>query len=199
MGVEVAEAIGLEAPRPVVAVLGSFAAVLAASVAVRHLSFIRRGPVIADYHRGEGLLCDARESAAIRAAAQLRGTLGGAGHLYPRRLVISAAAWAAAALQAVLLVLPEHDAGRFLPVVLLGVTTAAFARFPAIAFYYRETAGDCVVAYPARICARILDAARLGPAPQPIDLAQYESIGEPAGAPQVAGAQSPARRDEPPA
>ena len=197
-GTEVARALGLPVPQGGEIVLGSAAAVLAATVAVRRIAFVRRGPIIVDFRREDGLLCDARESAVIRSAAQLRGTMGGAGHLFPHRLVLSSVAWAYVAVQAVLLVLPEHGAATFVPLAGVIVVGAVAARFPAIPFYYRETVGQCVVAFPVDACMRLLEAARLAPAPTGVELTVLRTGTDAEGSPaQPPGAEPPARREKP--
>ncbi len=197
--VEGAAELGVPVPRTGIVALGTAAAVLAATVAVRNLAYVRRGPLILAFQRREGMLCDARESAAIRAAAQLRGTMGGAGHLSPHRLALSAAAWAAAALQALMFVVPEHGPTTFLPLAWVVASGGLAVRFPAVPFYYREAAGGCVVAFPADVCARLLERARLAPAPSAM---QIDALGTGAdlgdGAQPAPGVPAEARRDEPP-
>lgn len=195
---EVARVMGAAVPPTALVLLGSMTAVLAFTAAIRDVAFVWRGPVIVTFRRGDGVLCDARESAAVRAAASLRGTMGGAGHLYPRRLLFSAATWVATAAQALMLLLPDRGAATYLPFLWVLVGGALAARFPAIAFYYRETAGDCVVAFPVEVCERLLENARMAPTPRPMELAALGAPASPADAPAGArGAQQSQQRDEP--
>ena len=196
--VEVAEELGAPVPRGGLEVLGTLAAVLAAMAAIRNVAHVRRGPSIVEFQRRDATLCDARESAAIRAAAQLRGTMGGAGYLFPRRLAFSAVGWAATGVQAALLAVPEHGTATFLPLGVAVLAVLLTARFPAIPFYYRETVGQCVVAFPADACSRLLEAARLAPTPTGVELAALGTRGEAEAAPaQALDAAPPARRQEP--
>ncbi|HEX9049106.1 MAG TPA: hypothetical protein VF841_01080 [Anaeromyxobacter sp.] len=195
--VEVLRAAGVAVHGRAFVLLGSTAAVVAATAAARNVAHVWRGPLIVDFQRGDGLLCDARESVAVRAAAQLRGTMGGAGYLHPCRLAFSASAWAAAAVQAVVLVSPDRGSWEYLPAA-VGLVAVAFAgRFPATPFYYRETAGDCVVVFPAEAASRLLAGARLSPTPSPMALAA--GTGEPgeatAGTPD--GESKKTRRGQP--
>jgi hypothetical protein len=180
---EVARAFGVAMPRASGVAAASIAAVLAATVAVRHAAFVWRGPVVVSFRRREGMLCDAREAGAVRAAAQLRGTLGGAGHLFPRRLLVSALGWGAASVQALALLLPERSTGTFAPLVAVLALGGLAVLFPAVPFYYREAAGGCVVAFPAETCMRLLDASALAPAPVPVELGvgAVTRAGEPDG------------------
>ncbi len=63
----------------------------------RTLSSAWRGPVLVQFPCEAAIECNPVEAAEVRAAAQLRGTLGGAGHVHPRRLAFPALAWIAAA------------------------------------------------------------------------------------------------------
>jgi hypothetical protein len=91
-------------------------------------------------------VCGPAEAELVRAAAQLRGTLGGAGHLHRVRLALPAAAWCAAAAAA--LAGPEVlDVAPW--TTLAGVLVTAALLFPAKAFFYREATGGRVVVHPA--------------------------------------------------
>jgi hypothetical protein len=176
--VEALLAFGYQVPRAAATLVHSAAAVLALTAAIRHLVFIWRGPVIVGFRREESTLCDARESDAVRSAAQLRGTMGGAGFVHPRRLVISASAWAAAAAQAIAFVAPGRGGTTFVPIAVAGLAAALAMWFPATPFYYREAAGGCVVVFPIDACSRLLRAAELAPPPTPIDLRESSSAGD---------------------
>lgn len=167
---EAARVVGIAVPRELLLLAGVAAAVAAATVSVRHVAFIWRGPIIVSFRRSEGMLCDAREAEVVRAAAQLRGTMGGAGHLHRWRLAISAAAWGAASVQAVLLLLPDRAPMRLLPLGFLLVASSLALLVPACPFYYREAAGGCVLAFPADACMRLLVMAGLAPEPTGIDM-----------------------------
>lgn len=165
---ETAEAFGAHVPRTLVLLAASACAVLAATVALRHVAFIWRGPVIVAFRRPEGRLCDSREAEAVRSAAQLRGTMGGAGHLHPRRLAFSAVAWGAASAQCVALVVPDHRPTSFAPLAVLVLASGLAVIFPPDPFYYREAAGGCVVVFPVDACVRVLRAAGARALPTPV-------------------------------
>ncbi len=170
--VEAARLLGIEVPRTAAMLTASGTAVLAMTVAVRHVAFVWRGPVIVSFRRRDGMLCDANEAAVVRAAAQLRGTMGGAGHVHPHRLMLTAGAWAAASVQALVLVGPDRGLTRFVPLTAVIVAGALAAQFPAVPFYYREAAGGCVVAFPPGACALLLGAAALQPV-RPVELGAF--------------------------
>ncbi len=169
-GVEVADALGAELPHAVAAVAASTSAVIAATVAIRHVVFIWRGPVILGFPRDEAVLCDAREAASIRFAAQLRGTMGGAGYLHPSRLVVSATAWGAVSVQSLALLPPQRTAATFLPLAVLLVAAGLAALLPPAPFFYREASGGCVLVFPPDVCRSLLDRAGVEPALMPIEL-----------------------------
>jgi hypothetical protein len=90
--------------------------------------------------------------------------MGGAGYLFPRRLVISAAAWGAVSVQSLALVAPNRTPATFLPLALALAAAWLAALFPASPFYYREAGGGCVLAFPPQTCRRLLDATGAEPA-----------------------------------
>ncbi len=197
-GIEVAQTFGAEVPRAFALFTASAAAVVAATVAVRAVAFIWRGPVIVPFPRDEALLCDAREAAVVRSVAQLRGTMGGAGHVHPRRLVLSATAWGAISVQALALVTPQRTPGTFVPIAVALVAAALAALFPATAFFYREAAAGCVLAFPSDVCRRLLDANGVEPALQPIALGALELDPRGAGADRPGASEGGAARPDPP-
>ncbi|HET8542438.1 MAG TPA: hypothetical protein VFL83_21370 [Anaeromyxobacter sp.] len=137
---------GAGIPSSSLAAAGVVAAALAGLAALRTASWAWRGPVIVPLPEDDVVVCCPPEAEAIRAAAQLRGTMGGAGHVHPGRLVLPAAAWASAAAAA--LAGPELlDAAPWIA-VLAASATAALA-LPARAFFYREATGGRVVLHPA--------------------------------------------------
>jgi hypothetical protein len=154
----VAGAAGLTLPARAVTLV--WAAVLAASLAasVRTLLGAWRGPVISSFPRRDAVLCDPPGSEAIRMGAQLRGTMGGAGHVHPARLAFPAAAWAAAAAIAAT-VLRDASLGFAppWPLGVLGAAAAAALLLPARPFFYREVTGGRVLVFPAAACTRLLE------------------------------------------
>ena len=195
--IEAAQGLGIEVPRELALVAASVSAVFAATVAIRNVAFVWRGPVILPFPRGEAMLCDAREASAVRSAAQLRGTMGGAGYLHPRRLAFSAIAWAAVSMQSVALLPPHRAATTFVPLAVALLAAGLTAGFPASPFYYREAGGGCVLAFPPAVCRRLLDAAGVESALRPIDLGMVaRRRSDAAGsAPATAKPEAPAGED----
>ncbi len=135
------------------------ALLLALAAAGRTLSLAWRGPVLVQFARDAAMECNPVESAEVRAAAQLRGTLGGAGHVHPRRLAFPAAAWiAAAAFAGCALGCPVRAPGW--PASLLVLALLAFAAFPAVPFWYREAHGGVVLLYPRAAFAAVVRRSR---------------------------------------
>lgn len=107
-----------------------------------------RGPRLAPFPNDDALACRPPEAAIVRAAAQLRGTLGGAGWVHRGRLALSTGAWVAAALSA-LAVLGDPEGARVLvPAVATLALGAAAVRFPARPFYYREATNGWLLVHP---------------------------------------------------
>ncbi len=126
------------------------AAIVAAGIALaagaRTASLAWRGPPLVSFPRDDVVVCGPREADAVRSASQLRGTLGGAGHVHRGRLALPAVAWAFAAVAA--LAGPEvADAVPWM--ALLGASASAAFALPAKAFFYREATGGSVVLHPA--------------------------------------------------
>ncbi len=146
---------------PLVGASAAVALLLALAAAGRTLSSAWRGPSLVQFARDAAVECDPAESSEVRAAAQLRGTLGGAGHVHPRRLAFPAAAWfAAATLAGCALGCPELGPGW--PATLLVVALVAVAAFPAIPFWYREAHGGIVLLYPRAAFAAVVRRSRSG-------------------------------------
>jgi hypothetical protein len=109
----------------------------------------RRGPTILAFGLPESVPCCPADAAFVRAAAQLRGTMGGAGYLHPGRRVLPTVAWLAAAAVGLDALSPWFHGvvGPWPVLVAIGAALAAFA-FPARRFFYRETTGGGVVVSP---------------------------------------------------
>lgn len=142
------------------------ALLLSLVAAARSAAYAWRGPRIPAFPKDEALVCRPREAAIVRSAAQLRGTLGGAGWVHRARLALSTGAWIAAGLSVTAVLV---DAGRApvpqwgLAVLVLG---AAAACFPAKAFYYREATNGCLLVHPRDTFGRLArshDARASGP------------------------------------
>jgi hypothetical protein len=136
---------GAAIPLASLAAAAAVTAGLALYCALRTASSVWRGPPIVSLPKDDVVPCDPPEAELIRAAAQLRGTMGGAGHVHPRRLALPALAWLAAAASALAWADPL-DAAPW--VALVGAAATAAYLFPATAFLYREATGGRLVLHP---------------------------------------------------
>jgi hypothetical protein len=163
--------LGAPIPPRALAVLAAAALVVSAVASLRTIASAWRGPVIVSFRRREAVLCDPLDADAVRAGAQLRGTMGGAGHVHRARLAFPALAWAAAAFLAGTVALDPSLAT--VPTWAAGATVCAAlaaALLPARSFFYREVIGGCVIVHPPEACIRLLDSrevAGAGPAASP--------------------------------
>jgi hypothetical protein len=128
------------------------------------VAFVWRGPELVGFRRRDAVLCDVAESAAIRAAAQLRGTTGGAGHVYRLRLAFPAIAWAAVAAQSAGFLRSDLGPPENWPLAVVLPAALLALLFPARSFWYREVTGGCVIVHPPRACVDALESAGVGPA-----------------------------------
>jgi hypothetical protein len=141
---------------------GAVAAPIAAACAVAAVFAISRGPRIIAFERGDAVTCKPAQAQAVRDAAQLRGTMGGAGHVYPARLAFPVAAWVGAAISGTEVVSTGilRVAGPWPLAVALSAAFAALL-FPARPFWYRVVTGGGVLVTPptaaALLVARSLD------------------------------------------
>lgn len=156
-------AAGGEPPRVLELGCAFVAAPIAVAGGLRAVAAIWRGPTIVDFDRGDAVPCSPAEARFVREAAQLRGLMGGAGHLYPRRLVLAAVAWLAAAAVGVSGLSPIIEAITGLWPVAFAVGAAVVAlMFPARAFFYRDTMGGGVLLSPPASAYRLKRRADLG-------------------------------------
>jgi hypothetical protein len=125
--------------------------------ASRDVVSIWRGPQIVTFSGDEAEICGPEEAEAIRAAAKLRGTLGGAGHVHSARLLLPAIAWVAAAVLAGGAIRdPGLDSMPGWPVAVVAAGIAAAVLFPARPFYYREAIGGRIVLHPRSARAQLI-------------------------------------------
>lgn len=149
-------AAGGELPRAVELLGALVAAPITLTAGIQAIAAVWRGPVIVPFSRPEAVPCTEGEAAFVRASAQLRGTMGGAGHLYRHRLVLPALAWLGAATVGAggLSERLEHLACPW--VLALALATAFLALlFPARPFFYRETSGGGALASPPSAAYRL--------------------------------------------
>lgn len=153
-------------PARLVAALAGASLVASAAAALLTFAAVWRGPVIVSFRRREAVLCDPIDADAVRAGAQLRGTMGGAGHVHPGRLALPSLAWAAAALLAARIAAdPSLATVPAWPAIAALATALAAALLPARSFFYREVIGGCVLVHPPGACIRLLDSRAAGAAP----------------------------------
>jgi hypothetical protein len=154
---------GVDLPPAPAAVVAALAVPAVLAAAVRALLAVRRGPRLVEFDLDDAVRCSPEEADVVRSAAQLRGTMGGAGHLHPRRLVLGAVAWAAAATPGLAVVAGGGELEGCAVLAPLLAVAVAFM-FPARPFYYREAAGGALVTSPPAAAGYLL-ARRGGAAP----------------------------------
>jgi hypothetical protein len=148
---------GTRVPPGALVLVAVVALVLAFAECVGTVFAMLRGPTIVTFSRDEAEICGPDEAEAIRAAAKLRGTLGGAGHVHSARLLLPALTWlAATVLAAGAIVDPALESVPGWPAAVVAVGVAAAALFPATPFYYREAMGGRVVVHPRSVRAQLL-------------------------------------------
>ncbi len=163
----VARAAGVDVPER--AMLGCAAATAAIALAIAGQAAVSawRGPRIESFSRDHAVLCDPRDARCVRDAAQIRGTMGGAGYVHRRRRALPAAGWSAAAAGAAAQML---DPGLPPAVALAGIASLLVAaglsrRFPPMPFYYLEAMDGWVLVHPQSAWTQLL--ARRGPPDAP--------------------------------
>jgi hypothetical protein len=136
----------------------------AAAVSAMNVAFVWRGPEIISFRRRDAVLCDVAEAAAVRAAAQLRGTMGGAGHVYRFRLAFPAVMWAAVAAHSAAFLVRGSGRPALWPLAVAFPAALLTILLPARSFWYREVTGGCVLVHPCPACLHLLQVAGVGPA-----------------------------------
>jgi hypothetical protein len=115
-----------------------------------------RGPVLVDFRRDEAVLCGPAEAEVVRAAALLRGTMGGAGYVSRARIAFPAIAWVAAAFIAgSAIVDPTLGSVPAWPFAVLALFAGAAVVFPARPFYYREANEGFLLLHPEDAWVRL--------------------------------------------
>lgn len=129
---------------------------VAVAAAARAVAAYWRGPDIISFTRSDSEPCTPAEAAFVRACASIRGTMGGAGYLYPGRLALPAIAWLAAAVAGAgaLSEGVQDAAGPWPVVVTLGTAFAAFL-LPARPYFYLETTSGGAVLSPPPAASRL--------------------------------------------
>lgn len=136
-------------------ICGATAALLSATCAVRSVASIWRGPRILSFGRDDAVLCPPDTAHAIRNAAQIRGTMGGAGWVYRWRRLLPAIGWAAAAVLALEALGSMHAIAASWPLLAIVPGGLAAMLLPARPFYYREVNGGGVLVSPQGAPARL--------------------------------------------
>jgi hypothetical protein len=151
--VSAVHAMGVAVPLDIAIACAVVAGPLAITAGVRSVLAVWRGPPVIAF-AGEAVRCGPADAEAVRSSAQLKGTMGGAGHVYRARLVLPIAAWAGAILAGAEVAAPSalQRAG---PWPLLVAAVAAFGAwlFPSRPYWYRETTGGGVVVTPPEAAA----------------------------------------------
>lgn len=148
--------LGEPAPGPVTRGLALVAAPLALAVAIRTVAAFWRGPELVHFPVEQAVLCSGVEATSVRAAALVRGPLGGAGYARRARLVLPFVAWLAAAVVLAGVAAGATDGPEWRRgLELLAIAVVARAVFPARPFWYREHREGAVVLYPASVTAHV--------------------------------------------
>jgi hypothetical protein len=164
----VARRVGAAVPPRAILVCAGVAVPLAVSAALQRLVHAWIGPPVESFSQLEAVRCPAAEAEAVRTAAQLRGTLGGAGHLCRGRLLVHATACAAAAtLAGAVLVGEEADARSGWHLAAVAATGVGALLLPARPFFYREAMnGELLVTPPFALGQLVVRGS--SPTPPPI-------------------------------
>jgi hypothetical protein len=148
---------------------------LAAALAARNAAAYWRGPALVHFPVEYAVLCYGQEAETVRSAAHLRGALGGAGHLHPRRLAFPVIAWLAAATALGYVAL----GGAGMPgcqraLAVMALALVARVVLPPRAFWYRERRDGSLVVYPAAIRSRV----SAGPGANSLSVKRGKVVGE---------------------
>lgn len=141
-------------PRVLMAVAGA-STLGAAAAAAMNVALLWRLPPIVAFDRACAVECDAAESAAIRAAAHVRGDAGGAGYVHRWALVLPAATWAAVALQSAALLFAGERPEASWTLLVIALGAALVVLFPARPFVYVEGTDGRVLVHPPLVALRV--------------------------------------------
>jgi hypothetical protein len=147
---------GADLPHELEVICAAVAAPVALAFAIHTVAGTWRGPVIETFAPIDSDPCSPDEAAYVRLVAQLRGTMGGAGYLYPWRLLLPTASWIAVAVQGAALIASDLGASAYaaLMLVAIGAATSALV-FPARPYYYREATGGTIILSPPSVARRL--------------------------------------------
>ena len=146
---------GGTSPRGLALVAVALAAPFAFFAFVGTIVSIWRGPPIVEFAPEEGVRCGEQASEPVRAYAQLRGTIGGAGHVHPVRLAFPAISWAAALVVGVRGISPALEAATPSPLTLAVAAAIGAWLFPSRPYWYREVMGGGAVVTPPEALAEL--------------------------------------------
>jgi hypothetical protein len=115
-----------------------------------------RGPRVIAFERSDAVRLGPVESDAARASAQLRGTMGGAGYVYPARLVFPVVSWLGALGSGAEGLVPGavETAGAWPPAIAASAALMAWL-FPSRPYWYREVTGGGVLVTPVSAAALV--------------------------------------------
>jgi hypothetical protein len=147
----------VELPRPLLISAVLTACPFALAGLITTLVSIWRGPALVPFPVDDAVLCMGEDSEPVRAYARVKGTIGGAGHVYPIRLVYPALTWGA-----VLLIGAKVAIGE--PLDLLGPWLLAIAvasamgawLFPSRPYWYREVMGGGALVSPSEAVGALI-------------------------------------------
>jgi hypothetical protein len=161
-------ALARAAPPDVYVVITTVLATAVAAVALGNtVASVWRGPPLIAFAPEDGLWCGEEDSEPVRAYAQLRGTIGGAGHVHPRRLVLPLIAWAAAIFAGARpLFWPDLEVVGAVPAALAASGAFLTWLFPSRPYWYREVMGGGAMVCPPEAIAALVarERAEAGPA-----------------------------------
>ncbi len=124
------------------------------AAALGQLLAIRRGPPLWSFPLKHAIAFRPEEASRVRAAAQVRGGLGGAGHVRPLRLMFPALAWIGAGALVAFTAGGRREAAA-LALAWLAASLAATLLLPARPFWYRERSDGAVLVFPPDLSDRM--------------------------------------------
>ena len=137
-----------------------------------------RGPPLVAFSAEEARMCDGEDAEPVRAYAQVRGLIGGAGHVHPPRLALPAIAWVAALVTGLKPFLsPALEIAGPFPFALASLSAVATWLFPSRPYWYREVTGGGALVFPPEVIAALMERELEGGPP---GVAAVHAVGQPA-------------------
>jgi hypothetical protein len=144
---------------------GVIAIPIVLAAALQTIISVWRGPRVIAFERSDAVRFGPDEADAVRAAAQLRGTMGGAGYVFPARLAFPVVSWLGALGAGTEGLVPGviEIAGAWPPAVAASAALVAWL-FPSRPYWYREVTGGGVLVTPLSAAALVTARANGGDA-----------------------------------